>query len=205
MTVAEVAASRAEAKATGAVRYFTGKPCPHGHVADRWTKNGECVSCGEARRAAAVDEARVKARAVYAERRDVVLHRQRKAREADPERFKRNQANYCSRNRDKRLQSSREYYAKNRGKYLEYNRMRETGVKLATPAWVDRDAVEAVYQEAKRLEAETGLKYHVDHQVPIKGVNSKGEHVVCGLHVHYNLVPLTERENRVKSNRFEVI
>jgi len=26
-------------------RYFTGEPCPSGHVADRYTRNGYCVDC----------------------------------------------------------------------------------------------------------------------------------------------------------------
>ncbi len=36
---------RAAAKAAKAKRYFTGKPCPHGHTADRFTSNGCCVEC----------------------------------------------------------------------------------------------------------------------------------------------------------------
>lgn len=40
-----VAPSRAAAVAAGLVRYFNGEPCPHGHVADRYTLNGYCVSC----------------------------------------------------------------------------------------------------------------------------------------------------------------
>lgn len=38
----------AEAKALGAKRYFTGKPCKHGHVADRWVSSGICVVCQKA-------------------------------------------------------------------------------------------------------------------------------------------------------------
>jgi 5-methylcytosine-specific restriction endonuclease McrA len=29
----------------GLVRYFTGKPCPHGHITNRITKEGSCVEC----------------------------------------------------------------------------------------------------------------------------------------------------------------
>lgn len=36
--------SRAEAKAAGLKRYFTGKPCPKGHVAERYV-NGTCYEC----------------------------------------------------------------------------------------------------------------------------------------------------------------
>lgn len=37
--------TRAEAKALGFVRYFTGKPCLHGHVVDRRVSDGHCWAC----------------------------------------------------------------------------------------------------------------------------------------------------------------
>ena len=40
--------SRAEAKAKGLKRYFTGKPCKHGHVAERQVFNATCVKCERA-------------------------------------------------------------------------------------------------------------------------------------------------------------
>jgi hypothetical protein len=36
---------RAEAKSFGLTRYFTGKPCKHGHVCERYTSDGICVEC----------------------------------------------------------------------------------------------------------------------------------------------------------------
>jgi len=40
--------SRAEAKAKGLRFYFTGKPCKHGHVAERVAFNATCVECERA-------------------------------------------------------------------------------------------------------------------------------------------------------------
>jgi 5-methylcytosine-specific restriction endonuclease McrA len=37
--------SRAEARALGLKRYCTGKSCPHGHTAVKFTSNGSCVEC----------------------------------------------------------------------------------------------------------------------------------------------------------------
>jgi len=37
--------SRAEAKARGETRYFTGKPCPAGHVTWRWVASYTCDAC----------------------------------------------------------------------------------------------------------------------------------------------------------------
>lgn len=39
------AGSRAEAIRAGSARYFDGRPCPSGHVAERYTMNGYCVDC----------------------------------------------------------------------------------------------------------------------------------------------------------------
>ena len=40
--------SRTEAKAKGLRFYFTGKPCKHGHLAERVVYNSTCVECARA-------------------------------------------------------------------------------------------------------------------------------------------------------------
>jgi hypothetical protein len=37
--------TREEAKARGLKRYFTGKPCPNGHVAERYVSHKNCIEC----------------------------------------------------------------------------------------------------------------------------------------------------------------
>jgi 5-methylcytosine-specific restriction endonuclease McrA len=37
--------TRAEAKAAGLLRYFTGRPCKRGHISDYYTKAARCVAC----------------------------------------------------------------------------------------------------------------------------------------------------------------
>jgi hypothetical protein len=44
--------SRADAKAQGRRHYFTGKPCKHGHVAERFVSCHACTTCHEVSRAA---------------------------------------------------------------------------------------------------------------------------------------------------------
>lgn len=67
--------------------------------------------------------------------------------------------------------------------------------RIATPKWADLDAIDSVYRDAKRMAQETGLKFHVDHIVPIKS------DIVCGLHVHWNLCILSASDNIAKGNR----
>lgn len=111
---------------------------------------------------------------------------------------------------DRRREDKRKYYLAN--KQATIDRAREWAKKnpaamaaramhrlalqrKATPSWADLALIESIYVEAKRLEAESGVKWHVDHAVPLK---SK---LVCGLHVQDNLVLLTAAENIAKSNR----
>ncbi len=37
--------TRPEARNLGLNKYFTGKPCPRGHIADRYTQKGSCTEC----------------------------------------------------------------------------------------------------------------------------------------------------------------
>lgn len=44
-----VVISRLEARAQGLTRFFTGLPCPHGHIAARIVRNYNCVACSSIR------------------------------------------------------------------------------------------------------------------------------------------------------------
>lgn len=84
-----------------------------------------------------------------------------------------------------------------RREMLKWNQAkRRQALARATPAWRDQRAIENVYQEARRLTAETGVKHEVDHIVPIMGEK------VCGLHVEANLQILTKTANTRKHARF---
>lgn len=75
--------TRAEAKAKGVMRFFTGKPCKRGHVAERYTANPNCIEC--LRLVAERDrEQRLKYLREYGHRRtaDPILRAEREARTA---------------------------------------------------------------------------------------------------------------------------
>lgn len=73
-----------------------------------------------------------------------------------------------------------------------------TALGQATPAWLTLEQweeMDAVYFRAQRKTEETGILYHVDHIIPIRGED------VCGLHVPWNLRAIPAKLNHSKGNR----
>lgn len=70
-------------------------------------------------------------------------------------------------------------------------------LKLARiPKWADSKAIAEKYAEAKRLSLATGVAYHVDHIVPLRG------RLVSGLHVASNLQVIPATDNLRKNNKW---
>lgn len=55
--------TRKEAMTLGLTKYFTGKPCVNGHVAERYTCNKTCVVCEAERKARSRAKKKAEARA----------------------------------------------------------------------------------------------------------------------------------------------
>lgn len=71
-----------------------------------------------------------------------------------------------------------------------------------TPAWLTGEqltAMDKLYKQAAWLTRITGVKWHVDHIVPLKGKN------VSGLHIPNNLQVIPARENLKKGNRLATL
>ena len=108
------------------------------------------------------------------------------------EHAKRKALEWSAKNKDRRAKACREWNGRNQDKRAAAVARRRA--KLVTPAWADRTAIAGFYRAAKIMEAETGVKHHVDHIVPL---NSP---LVCGLHVEHNLKVIPARENVLKRN-----
>lgn len=78
-------------------------------------------------------------------------------------------------------------------------RKHETSRGRSTPGWADQGAIAAFYEIAKRVTRCTGIRFEVDHIIPLQGKN------VCGLHVPTNLRVIPKFQNGSKGNRFEAI
>ena len=87
---------------------------------------------------------------------------------------------------------------KKRAEWSSYIVERRKKRDKSLPPWADKKAIRAIYFEARRLTASTGIKYEVDHIIP------SNHPLVCGLHVETNLQIITEFENITKSNSFYV-
>lgn len=68
-------------------------------------------------------------------------------------------------------------------------------LRAATPSWVDRAAIAAIYTEAREKSVADGLLYHVDHIWPVSHPQC------CGLHVPWNLQVIPASENCARHNR----
>jgi len=177
---------RAIAIEEGRSRYFTGRPCKHGHVVERLTSSGSCIEC--------------------------VLILQREKRLRDPEAAKNKDALHYQKYREKKIADAAEYRANNpekvaaatrrwcennRGKRASMQMMRQARQANATPSWLSSEqkaSIDAFYKEATNLSKTFNARIHVDHIVPLKGDN------VCGLHVPWNLQLTTQSYNCSKSN-----
>ena len=156
------------------------KPCKKCGVFEK-TKDGSCKPC------------KIEYNKAYTkENKEVVNVRSQKWRDNNKELMKSILKTYKTSNKDKVNKRNAEYRAS----------------KIqAIPSWYNEYDVQAVYTEAKVLEDKLRscvsceddfeLKIHVDHIVPLKGIN------VCGLHTLDNLQILSGLENCTKNNIFK--
>ena len=101
--------TRAEAKRRGLKRYFTGKPCKHGHVAERLLINGSCCEC-----------CRLKTAKFREENPELARKKYREWKAQNPEKAKAATAAWRECNPDKVLQHAKNGYAKHRVKRLAW-------------------------------------------------------------------------------------
>jgi hypothetical protein len=152
-----------------------------------------------------------KAKRYYEENKERARYNSKKYYEKNKEKMKITQSIWDKNNYERLLIYKRNFMRENNHRYKDkqtlwisenkpklraYCRNRQAKKLNATPKWSDLDKIQVLYEKAKWLESLTGLKYHVDHIIPLQGKN------VCGLHVWENLQILEASINISKSNNF---
>lgn len=201
--------TRDEARQAGLKRYFPEKPCLHGHAAERYVGNNDCVECSKQRAQRYAEEHREEARlrADIWRNNNLERHRQnaRNSAARDPQRNRDKARAWALANPERAKEGARKTYQKNRGRYkaqatawakanpgkrksiMASNRAQRESAKI--PLSAEHHAwLRAIYENCP-----PGLE--VDQIFPIN-------HKQCsGLHVPWNLQYLDPIANREKSNK----
>jgi hypothetical protein len=193
--------SRAAAAENGAKRFFTGQPCAHGHVCERRVSDFACIQCSRDKRNAWGKGNRDKTAAYLRdwhaknpEKSKAI--QQRTGVKQRPKRSAREKI-WHKANSDRML-AYREKWKKKNPDYLNADAAKRRSAKLLRSVpWADERDIRWYYKQAKRLEKHFGVRFHVDHILPLQG------RLVSGFHHQDNLQILTEEENLKKSNRFD--
>lgn len=163
--------NRSEAKALGEKYYQADKPCRRGHTAKRLVSNGACTACEIHRESTRTDKA----------------ERARVWRAANADKVTAYRKDYVRPFNLSTVQNKRTLNAARRARQLR-----------AIPSWFGEwDAL--VLSEASVLADtrynETGIRWHIDHMIPLCA------EVVSGLHCGENIQVIPAALNTLKCNR----
>lgn len=100
-------------------------------------------------------------------------------------------------NKEKALKQSKEWSKNNLHKKRIYRANRRAYLLKATPFWSDKQFIQQIYEQAYLMSKKSGIKYEVDHVIPLQGKN------VCGLHNQFNLQIISMMDNRSKANKYK--
>ena len=161
--------SRKEAKEQGLKYYFTGEPCKHGHLAEKFVSNGTCLVC-----------TRKQAYGWAKENKDKVIE---------------NKKRYRKKYKDKEKIAKKLWAQNNKARRTAAQSRREAAKKQRTPTWANEQDILSWYEVAEVL-SRSGVKFHVDHVVPLQGK------IVSGFHVENNMQILPAYINISKNNQW---
>lgn len=181
------------AVAMGLPRYFTGKPCGRGHVAERRTNGRCCIVCSSMTAMEWANKNKERSRETA-----TAWNKKNAKKEAARAR------KYRAENKHVYKQSIANWRKKNAIRYKAYMAKaandRRAAELQAFPKWAKDDkelvwVLKEIYELAALRTKMTGIKWHVDHIVPLRGKE------VSGLHLPWNLQVIPAVMNFKKGNK----
>lgn len=165
--------SRRDAIKQNLPRYFTGKPCKHGHLSERIVANKTCLVCS-----------------------NLAANR---SKEKDRPKYYQSSLTWARNNPSKTAEYQRASNRRNPGRRNHLTANYRNAKAKRMPNWLSNDdlwVIEEAYTLAALRSTMTGIVWHVDHIVPLRGKT------VSGLHVPWNLQVIPGQENVRKGNRY---
>lgn len=177
-----------KAKEFGLKRFFTFKPCSFGNLSERHTSSGKCLcaDCAEYIRLKTADWHRRNSSSVAA--------RKKIQKSIDPD----YQRRYYLANKEKVSARCRINYELNPERHFEKAKRRVVSKMNRTPPWygeLDEFAVIEIKSLCWYRERATGIKWNIDHMIPMQAKTASG------LHCWQNFQVIPEFHNKSKRNR----
>jgi hypothetical protein len=162
---------------------------------DQYYKNTRCLDGLEGKCKACKSVYR---KVQYKNNRDKELFNNAVWRKNNPERYKQLGREYYQKNKEYHNAFMQKHYYENKAMYLAKNAKYRASKLKATPSWLTEkqlNDINTIYKACAKITERTGKAHHVDHIIPLQGVD------VCGLHVPWNLAILPASMNLAKHNK----
>ena len=171
--------SKEQAKLLGLNRYFTGKKCKNDNIAER-KMNSQCC-CNEC-----INQYNSYMREWNAKNRDLYMAIRKRG---------------YAKNKEITLKRNSDWKKKNNNKINEINANRKALQNSSIPSWYgefDDLIISEAYDLAKIREKATGIRWEIDHMIPLKAKEA------CGLHCGANIQVIPKKLNASKRNKMKL-
>ncbi len=222
--------SRSDAVKQGLTRYFTGKPCPYGHVSERMVSSYGCCECNTNRYYDNHEKEKARSRAkgiVYnAKSKEKRLKKAKERYYSDIESHRKKSREYSRKNKEKRS----DYKRRNRDKISKSTREYKSRPEVVTSDFIRRclarvqdgfggrrkkyerlvgykmeDLVRHIESQFKEgMSWDNRSEWHIDHIRPIKSFIDDGITGPSVINALDNLQPLWAFDNLSKGSKYKI-
>ncbi|AUR92528.1 hypothetical protein NVP1173O_52 [Vibrio phage 1.173.O._10N.261.55.A11] len=209
--------SKKEAKEKGLKRYFTGKSCEYGHIAERQLSSGDCLECKAEYRKKNKDKKAERQREYYKQNKDKISKREKERYNKNKDKIAERRKDHYNKNKgkiaDRRKEYSKEYYKKNpasafiRGSlkriFTNWKGGRKKMEKLHGYTY-EQLVTRIEFQFKDGMSWDNRSEWHIDHKKPITRFLGQGITDPKIINALSNLQPMWASENLSKGAKFEL-